>query len=72
MPPSLLTVIACSPILVGWLAAYACRLWARGRRRRQQASRQAQWTGIAQGLSDLDADLDATWTTEKERIRRYR
>jgi hypothetical protein len=68
----LLTLIACSPILIGWLAVYACRGWSGGRSRRQQARCQAQWARIAAALSDLDAELDRTWAAEKERIERSR
>ena len=71
MPSSLLTLIACSPILVGWLAICACRTWTRGRRRRQQARSRAQWARLTAGLSDLDAHLDHAWAAERERIRRY-
>jgi hypothetical protein len=71
VPSSLLTLIACSPILLGWLAIYACRTWVNGRGRRQQARSEAQWDRLTAGLSDLDAHLDQAWADERERIRRY-
>lgn len=68
MPSSVLTVIACAPILTGWLGVYAGRYLNR-RRGRVHAE---QWAQLSVFLSDLDADLDLTWEAEQERIRRYR
>jgi hypothetical protein len=72
VPSSLLTLIACSPIMAGWLAIYGCRFWAVGRQRRQEARRQAEWARLTARLSELDAHLDRAWAAEQERIRRYR
>ena len=71
MPSSLLTLSACSPIVVGWLVICACRAWTSSRRRRQQARHQAQWARLTAGLSDLDDHLDRACAAERERIRRY-
>jgi hypothetical protein len=71
VPTSLLTLIACSPILLGWLAVYACRTWVKDRGRRQQATSRAQWDRLAARHSDLDAQLDRAWAAERERIQRY-
>ena len=68
MSSSVLTVIACTPIAAGWLGAYAGRHLT-SRRRRVHAE---QWAQLSVFLSDLDADLDVTWSAEQERIRRYR
>jgi hypothetical protein len=65
---SVLTLIACTPILVAWLAVFGYRSRATRRRRREQA----EWTWLAAGLSELDAELDRAWTDEQDRIRRYR
>jgi hypothetical protein len=62
------TVIACIPIVVGWLAVRACH-YRLDRRRRVEAER---WARLAAALSELDADLDRTWAAEQERIRRLR
>jgi hypothetical protein len=68
----MLIVIVCAPILIGWLAF--CGPWylARhlARRRRQQELR--DWVRIAPGLSEMDADLDRSWTEEHERTKRER
>jgi hypothetical protein len=64
----MLTLIACTPILAGWLGVWAAR-YLTGRRRRVRAAR---WARLAVFLSDLDADLDRAWAAEQERIRRYR
>ena len=68
MPTSVLTVIACLPIVGGWLGVYAGR-YLTARRRRVHAE---QWAQLSAFLSDLDADLDLAWAAEQERIRRYR
>jgi hypothetical protein len=65
---SVVALIACTPILVAWLAVFAYRSRATRRRRREQA----QWTRLIAGLSELDAELDRTWADEQERVRRYR
>jgi len=63
----MLIVIVCVPILIGWVALcgpwYLSRHLARRRRRRELAA----WVRQAPGLSKLDADLDRTWTEERER-----
>jgi hypothetical protein len=68
VPSSVLTVIACLPILAGWLGVYAGR-YVTARRRQVHAE---QWARLAASLSDLDAELDLAWAAEQERIRRYR
>ncbi len=68
MPSSVLTVIACIPIVAGWLGVYAVR-YLTSRRRRVHAE---QWAQLSASLSDLNADLDLVWAAEQERIRRYR
>ncbi len=68
MPSSVLTVIACTPVLAGWLGVYAGR-YLTSRRRRVHAQ---QWAQMSAFLSDLDADLDLAWAAEQERIRRHR
>ena len=67
MGSSVVTVVACTPILAGWLAVCVFRYLAVRRRRRQDA----EWTGLAAALSDLDTELDRTWAAEQERTRRY-
>jgi hypothetical protein len=67
MGSSVLTVVACTPILAGWLAVCLFQCLAVRRRRRQDA----EWTRLAAALSDLDAELDHTWAAEQERMRRY-
>jgi hypothetical protein len=64
---SVVTVVACAPILVGWLAVCAFRYLAGRRQRRQET----EWTRLVAALSDLDAELDRTWAAEREWIRRY-
>jgi hypothetical protein len=64
---SVLTVIACAPIFVGWLAVCVCKYRLAQRRRLHGA----QWAAVAATLTELDAELDRTWTEEQERIRRY-
>lgn len=68
MNSTVLTVIACSPIVIAWLAVCVYHCLAVRRRRRQHA----EWARLAVSLADLDADLDRAWTAEKERIWRYR
>jgi hypothetical protein len=68
VPSSVLTLIACTPILIAWLAVYVYRSRATRRLRREQG----EWTRLTAGLSELDAELDHAWTDEQERIRRYR
>lgn len=68
MPPSVQTVIACTPIVVGWLAVCVCQ-YLSDRRRRRDAAR---WAQLAAALSELDADLDRSWAVEQERMRRHR
>lgn len=67
MPTSVLTAIACTPIVAGWLAVGVCQFLSVRRRRLHGR----QWALLAAGLSELDAELDRTWTEEQERIRRY-
>lgn len=67
MPPSVLTVIACTPILAGWIAVSVVE-YRSGHRRRRQA---AEWSRFTAGQSELDAELDRAWAAEAERIRRY-
>jgi hypothetical protein len=71
VPSSLLTLIACSPIIIGWLAVYACRRWSGSNQRREAARHAAQWERLTAQLSELDAHLDRAWAVERERIRRY-
>jgi hypothetical protein len=71
VPSSLLTLIACSPIIIGWLAVYACRRWSGSSQRRQAARHEAEWDRLTAGLSELDAHLDRAWIAERERIQRY-
>jgi hypothetical protein len=67
MGSTMLEVIVCAPILAAWLLVcgpwYLSRYLAR-RRRRQELS---AWIRISPGLAELDADLDRTWTEERER-----
>jgi hypothetical protein len=67
VPPSVQTVIACTPIVAGWLAVCVCRYLA-DRRRRVEAE---QWARLTAALSELDANLDRSWAAEQERIRRH-
>ena len=67
MSPSVPTVVACTLIVAGWLAACVCQ-YRYDRRRRLNA---AGWARLAASLTELDAELDRTWTAEQERIRRY-
>jgi hypothetical protein len=59
--------IVCAPILIGWLLLcgpwYLSRHLARRRRRRELTA----WMRVSPGLSDLDADLDRTWSEDPER-----
>jgi hypothetical protein len=64
---SVLTVIACSPILAGWAAVCVFQYLSLRRRRRQRA----QWARLAATLTGLDAELDQIWAAEQERIRRH-
>jgi hypothetical protein len=68
VPSSVLTMIACTPILAGWLGVCVCQYRSARRRRLDEA----QWAGLASGLAELDAELDRAWAEEQERIRRYR
>ncbi len=71
MHSSLLTVIACTPILGGWIAVTVCHYRLTARRRRECA----EWARLAagvSGLTELDAVLDRAWGDEQEWIRRYR
>ena len=65
-----LNVIVCAPILIAWMAVcgpwYLTRHLANRRRRRERAA----WTRVAEGLSELDAQLVRAWDAEGERIRR--
>jgi hypothetical protein len=67
----MLTAIVCAPILIAWLAVcgpwYLSRHLASRRRRREHAA----WTRVEAGLSDLDAELDDAWITERERTKRH-
>ena len=62
----MLEVIVCAPILLGWLLLcgpwYLSRHLARRRRRRELIA----WMRVSPGLSDLDADLDCTWSEDRE------
>jgi hypothetical protein len=62
----MLIVIVCAPILIGWLALcgpwYLTRHLARRRRRRELMA----WLRVSPGLSEIDADLERTWTEERE------
>jgi hypothetical protein len=66
----MLTWIACAPVFIAWLAVcgpwYLSRYLANRRRRRQQAA----WSRLEPELSDLDAELDRAWSTERDRIKR--
>jgi hypothetical protein len=63
----MLEVIVCVPILIGWLLLcgpwYLSRHLARRRRRRELVA----WMRMSPGISELDADLDRTWTEDHER-----
>jgi hypothetical protein len=52
---TMLNVIVCAPILIGWLAVcgpwYLARYLVKRRRRRAEAA----WTRLEAGLSELDA-----------------
>ena len=66
----MMNVIVCAPILVARTAL--CGAWylpryLAGRRHRRE---RADWARLRAGLPELDADLDRTWTAERERIRR--
>ncbi|HEX7161068.1 MAG TPA: hypothetical protein VF223_07505 [Trebonia sp.] len=67
MGSTMLELIVCAPILLGWLLLcgpwYLSRHLAR-RRRRQELS---DWMRMSPGLSDLDVDLDRTWSEDHER-----
>jgi hypothetical protein len=67
MGSTMLELIICAPILIGWLALcgpwYLSRHLARRRRRRELTA----WMRVSPGLSDLDADLDRTWSDDHER-----
>jgi hypothetical protein len=62
----MLIVIVCAPILIGWLALcgpwYLTRHLTRRRRRRELMA----WLRVSPGLSEIDADLERTWTEERE------
>jgi hypothetical protein len=68
----MLIVIVCAPILIGWLALcgpwYLTRYLARRRRRRELMA----WMRVSPGLSEIDEDLDRTWTEERERTEQPR
>jgi hypothetical protein len=66
----MLIVIVCIPILIGWLAF--CGPWylARHRDRRRRRRELFAWMRVVPGMSELDADLDRTWTEERERTER--
>jgi hypothetical protein len=70
MVPIMLNVIVCAPVLIGWLALcgpwYLSRHLARRRRRRELAA----WVRLSPGLSELDADLDRTWSEGDKRTER--
>jgi hypothetical protein len=68
---SLLNVIVCAPVLAGWLAL--CGPWylARYLMRRRWRREGAEWARLTAEESELDADLDRTWTAEHERTRRH-
>jgi hypothetical protein len=68
---TMLNVIVCAPILIGWLAV--CGPWWRARdlATRRPPRAEAAWTRLEAGLSELDADLDRAWIAERERIRRH-
>lgn len=68
---SLLSVIVCAPVLVGWLALCGPLYLYRHQLRRRQRRERAEWARLVAGEPDLDADLDRTWAAEHERIRRY-
>jgi hypothetical protein len=55
-------LIACAPILIGWLVLcgpwYLSRHLARRRRRRELMA----WIRLSPGLTELDAHLERTWT----------
>jgi hypothetical protein len=63
----MLVVIVCTPILLAWL--WLCGRWylsrhlARRRRRRELIA----WMRVSPGLSDVDEDLDRTWSEDRER-----
>jgi hypothetical protein len=66
-----LTLIACTPLVGGWIAVTLCHYRLAARRRRERAA----WARLAErvsGLPELDADLDRAWGDEQEWIRRYR
>jgi hypothetical protein len=68
---SVLILIACTPVLAGWVAVTVVHRRAQARSGRERA----EWVRLAEGVSDLtelDADLDRAWGNEQERIRRYR
>jgi hypothetical protein len=63
----MLEVIVSAPILLAWLLLcgpwYLSRHLARRRRRQELTA----WMRVSPGLSDLDADLDRTWSQDHER-----
>jgi hypothetical protein len=63
----MLEVLICAPILIAWLLLcgrwYLSRHLARRRRRRELVA----WMRMSPGISELDADLDRTWTANQER-----
>lgn len=68
---SVLSLIASTPVLVGWATVTVCHFRSVARRERQHAE-WAQLADSVSGLTELDADLDHAWGDEQERIRRYR
>lgn len=71
MDSSVLTLIACTPVLGGWIAVITCRFLSTARRKREHA----EWARLAAGVSGLtalDADLDRVWGDEQEWSRRNR
>jgi hypothetical protein len=68
---SALTLIACAPVLGGWVTVTVCHYRSAARHRRERA----EWARLAEGVSglaELDACLDRAWGDEQERIRRHR
>lgn len=70
MSSVMLTVIVGAPVLVAWLAVCAPWYLSRHRARRRLLRDESNWGRVSAGLSDVDADLDRAWDTERDRIRR--
>jgi len=68
MQYSMLNVALFLVVVTGWTAVWVyCRVAAHGRARRH-----AEWTAMAAGMCQLDAELDRAWAVEVRQRRRGR